>query len=365
MGLTLFNKDALRASVEAASGGQVTVHYDDKGYPSFMFVVPKFNLQDIDASLGTGVHPAFIVNGVEKSYVHIGQYQAIVKDSRAVFIPGVDPATSVNFDHARTYCANKGPGWHLMTNAEWAALMLWCWKNNFFPRGNTDYGRSYAATYETARRVDGGTPGSTSGTPRTYTGSGPVSWRHNNSPNGIADLVGNIWEWVGGLRLNVGEIQILQNNNAADNTKDQGAASAEWKAILADGSLVAPGTANTLKYDSVNAGTTGVVGAAQLDNVIDNSNAPASGDDGCCSNAFKDLAADTGITAPALLKQLLLFPHAADLVGQLYVRNYGERLPIRGGSLDSQGAGGPFALYLHNPRSGSGSNLGFRPALII
>ena len=66
-----FLKDTLRESVEAATGGKVTVLYDDKGYPSYMNVIPKFKVEDIDASLGTGVHPAFIVGGVEKSEIFI------------------------------------------------------------------------------------------------------------------------------------------------------------------------------------------------------------------------------------------------------------------------------------------------------
>ncbi len=363
---TIFVKDNLRSSVEAATGGKVTVLYDDKGYPSYMVVVPKFNCEDIDESLGSGVFPAFVVNGVEKSQIFVGQYQAIVKDSRAVSIPGVDPTTSVIFDNALLYCKNKGQGWHLMSNAEWAALTYWCWKNAFQPRGNTNYGRSHSATYETGRRVDGAAPGVTTGTPRILTGSGPASWRHDNSWAGIADLVGNIWEWMGGLRLNAGEIQIIQNNDAADNTKDQSAASSSWKAILAsDGSLVAPGTAGTLKYDSVNAGTTGVVGAPQLDDVIDNSNAPASGDDGYTTVAFQSLAADAGITVPALLKKLLLFPHAATgLNGSIYVRNYGERLPIRGGNWSYGADAGLFALNLIHTRSSTPSSFGFRPAFV-
>ena len=125
-----FLKDTLRESVEAATGGKVTVLYDDKGYPSYMNVIPKFKVEDIDASLGTGVHPAFIVGGVEKSEIFIGQYQAHVKDGIPVSMPGFKPTTSVDFDTAKAYCKNKGQGWHLMTNWEWAAMALYSVKQN-------------------------------------------------------------------------------------------------------------------------------------------------------------------------------------------------------------------------------------------
>ena len=60
------------------------------------------------------------------------------------------------------------------------------------------------------------------------------------------------------MRLVNGEIQILKDNDAAGS----GAASAPssaWKAILQNGSLVAPGTAATLKMDAVGSNGTGAV----------------------------------------------------------------------------------------------------------
>lgn len=358
--------DALRQSVEAASGGKNTVLYDDKGYPSVMVVIPKFKLEDIDASLGTGVHPAFIVNGTEKPEIFVGKFHAFLHDGQALSLPGQAATVSKTFDQALDACAAKGPGWHLMSNAEIAAIALWCWKNGFMPRGNSSWGKSDSSAYETGRRVDGGTPGTATGSGQTLSGSGPMSWYHDNSPAGIADLNGNIWDWAGGFRLNNGEIQILPNNDAADSSKDQGSASALWQAITGDGSLVAPGTAGTLKYDSVNAGTTGDVGPAQLDDVIDNSNAPASGDDGRTYNTFESLAADTGITVPPLLRALGLAPVAATGLGGdgLWVRNYGERLPLRGGSWSNGTRAGVFALDLGNPRSLVNSYVGFRPAFV-
>ena len=47
-GLIISIKDAARQAVEAATGGRVTIMYDDKGYPCHMVRIPKFNLQDID-----------------------------------------------------------------------------------------------------------------------------------------------------------------------------------------------------------------------------------------------------------------------------------------------------------------------------
>jgi hypothetical protein len=371
MAITISVPDALRQSVEAASGGKNTVLYDSKGYPSIMVRIPKFNLQDIDASLGSGVHPAFIVNGVEKSEIFIGKFQAIVHDGNALSLPAQDPANSYTFDQALGYCKAKGDGWHLMTNAEWAAIALWCWKNGFMPRGNNNAvwdgstykdPKDYSAAYERSVKATTGTDG------RSLTGTGPASWCHDNSLFGIADLNGNVWEWVGGMRLNNGEIQILENNNAADNTKDQSASSTLWKAILAsNGSLVAPGTIGTCKYDSVNVGTTGQVGAAQLDDVRDNSNAPASGDDGYTYNAFQSLAADTGITPPVILKALALFPIATTGLGDdgMWAMNYNERLPLRGGHWDNTSNAGVFALFLSYARSIVYHSVGFRPACVL
>ena len=120
---TIITKDSLRSSVESATGGLCTVLYDDAGHPSYMRRIPKMRIEDLYPDLGlTGTHPAFIVNGVEKSELFIGMYPASLVDSYAVSLPGMDPANTLNFDSAVNYCKNKGTGWHLMTNAEWALL---------------------------------------------------------------------------------------------------------------------------------------------------------------------------------------------------------------------------------------------------
>ena len=182
---------------------------------------------------------------------------------------------------------------------------------------------------------------------------------------------GNVWEWVGGLRLNVGEIQVLADNNAADNTKDQSAASTEWKAILQDGSLVAPGTANTLKIDSPAAGQ-GVsedLGAPFINTAITNSMNPANTASteylGYGQTTFETLAAKSGVTIPKILRLLGVAPAFADCGADLfYARNYGERCGVRGGSWSNGSVAGVFSLDLSYHRTVSGVGGGFRSAFV-
>ncbi|MCW5222412.1 hypothetical protein D5041_02005 [Verminephrobacter aporrectodeae subsp. tuberculatae] len=346
----IFIKDNLRTQVEAASGGAATVMYTAKGHPCYMSVIPKFNLEDIHASLGTGVHPAFIVNGIEKDAIYIGQYQGIVEDENLLSIPGVLPNYYRRFDEFQQYAKNNGAGWHMMTHAEWAAIALWCWKNGTMPRGNTNYGKSHSMPHETGRRHHNGM-GSW-----IYTGSGPASWRHNGLPHGIADLTGNVPEWLGGVRLNEGEIQILPNNDAADNTKSQSADSAHWRAIRAsDGALVEPGTAGTLKYDAATAVTDYDTQAAILSDSKTNPTNPG-GNDYNTRNTFKSMGVKAGLTVPAIAKALGLYPIADSNLGDdaFWICNHGERLPLAGGRCWNDGPrAGVFARVFCGLRTGA------------
>jgi len=152
-----------------------------------------------------------------------------------------------------------------------------------------------------------------------------------------------------------GEIQILENNNAADNTKDQSATSEEWKAIMPDGSLVEPGTEGTLKYDATNVDGSGNI-------VLATSVVNQTPGDPYASTVFRNLTA-RDVAAPALLHQLGLFPKDTNYgTGTVYMRNLGERLPRRGGYWYSTSDAGVSSLYLNNPRSYSYYTLGFRLA---
>jgi sulfatase modifying factor 1 len=352
------NFDDMKLSVEALSGGKNTVLLDDVGMPSIMVRIPKFYLDEVITGAANTVHPAFIVNGVEKEEIFISKFQNIVLNDRAYSLPFKDPKDYTTFDQALTYCKNKGDGWHLMTNAEWAAIALWCKKNGFMPRGNNDYGRDYSATYEKGKvTYQYGTP-LTDG--RVATGSGPVSWAHDNTNAGVFDLNGNVWEWSGGMRLNEGEIQIIENNDAAVNTADQSATSTLWQAISSvDGSLLAPGSASTLKYDAINVDGSG--GIEISTDVLNKSDGTT-----YASNTFETLAVETGLTVPVIMKALGLAPIDASHGGDnVWMRNLGERLPFRGANWNGGAYAGVFSLYLYNPRSNSGISVGFRAAFVL
>jgi hypothetical protein len=335
----VFAKDSLRASVEAATGGKVTVLYDDLGYPSYMTVIPKFNVEDIDAGLGSGVHPAFVVGGVEKSEIFIGQYPAIVKGGRALSLPGVDPAASMNFDTARGYCTAKGQGWHMMTNWEWAAVALWCKANGFEPRGNTNYGRHHDQVHEQGRRQDGVAPGTASGTARTLTGSGPASWRHDNTLAGIADIVGNVWKWIDGMKLVNGKFYMPNDN-------DYAAAEGDW---VDQGVIIADDAGTTkLGTPSDTLEATGSLNVDPWRGLTTTANFDA------LSSAVKER-----------MQQAMIDPLFADEpLGRFYFDTDGERVPLRGGYWGNGAYAGLGALDLNNVRSNSRTYIGFFPAFI-
>ncbi len=308
----IYTPDPERRAVEAATGGLCTIERTPNGQSCYMHVLSKTRAEDLapGGELGAGMHEAFIVNGQERSTLLIGMYPAAEVNGELVSQPGRAARTSQNFDTQIAAAQALGADWHQMTIWEWAFVSLWCMANGFEPRGNTSYGRSHSHPFEVAARTDGLAPGD-SGLGYTYTGYGPNTWRHNGAPNGIADLVGNVWERLNLMKMVDGRVFL-----AADN--DSTLPEADW------------------------------------------------GDTGWDIAGNSTWAASENAGASDALKRALIVPNGTlDPGGYLYTNLEGERIPLRGGSRSAGGNAGLGALSLSNARSNSGTYLGLRLARLV
>ncbi len=321
-----FILDMARQDLERATGGKQTIIYDAAGNANAMFVLPRFRYEDLSmaADMGTGDVTAFdFGSGSIKSEIFIGAYLA--SGSGAVSAPRQDPRTWLDHTAARAACAAKGAGWHLMTAHEWAAIALWCMANGYEPIGNTNWGRSHAKTWLAGGRADGRAPGDAAGIGRTKTGSMGAEATHDRTLGGIADLVGNVWEWQDGLLLQSGQIKASTHNTQPE---------ANWalQAAFFDAPSSAPVLSNAItRAASVNA-------------------------------EWKSVTKSASYVSNPLLKRLLIEPASALPSGRIYTNNEGERLPFRGGDWGGGANAGLAALGLHGPRPGASTNVGFRPA---
>lgn len=378
------NFDDFKLAVEALSGSKRTVLFDDLGYPSVMNVFPMLFLSELGFT-GNTPHPAWIVNNNQIPEFYLSTFLNIIENNRAYSLPGFDPQCYKNHDDFKQVCQNKGSGWHMESNAEWSAVALWCKKNGTIPRGNNYCGCDVSAHHEKgvrsyewiqtsnwnnmAYKQEGNNYYHTG---RTLTGSGPDSWNHDHTASGVTDMNGNCWDRPTGMRLMDGEIQIIPNNDSAMGV-DESRNSALWKAIMPDGRLVAPGTAGTLKYDGKSPGDNqqtshGVGGGVRLNTVVQYPQYTGGSTEayyGESSQSFQTMAAVSGVNVPDILKQLCLYPLDTDCNDDwFWFRNYGERVPLRGGGFYAASPAGLFALRLINPRSFASDGIGFRSAFV-
>lgn len=333
--------------------------YDDAGKPSVMVAIPKFYLDEVIDGASHTVHPAFIINGIEQDVIYISKYQNTVENNRAYSLPMTSPYTNVTFDQANDYCKAKGEGWHLMTNAEWAAIALWCKKNSTMPKGNNNYGKDVSEINLPQKAVTCYYQNGKNAT--VLTGSGRESWYHDGTFAGITDLNGNVYEWCSGVRLVDGEIQILTNNDAADKNNLCTTDSNAWKAILQDGSPVAPGTIGTLKIDYTTNAPVSNTELFQFSTVVEHKQTT---DTPIGRKIFAAISSNNNINIPNILKTLALFPADADGYEDdcFWFKNNGERLLVRGGDFNGGIYDGVFNLRLSNSRTYSEQFLGFRCA---
>lgn len=305
--------DVERRAVEAATSGAATIERTPNGQSSYMWIVSKGRAEDLapGGALGTGVHEAFLVGGIEKSHFLLGMYPAALVNSEVVSQPGRIPWVSNTFDATLAACAALGAGWHQASIWEWAYIALWCMANGYQPTGNTDWGRSHANVWETVARGDNGQPGVASGDGKHYAGYGPNAWNHNAGANGIADLVGLVWERLNLMKMVGGRVYLADDN-------DHTLAETAWTDTLFD-----------------------MPGSRTWSTIV-----------------------NTG--ASDKLKRALVVPNGVlDPQGYMYTTLTGERIPLRGGAWRNGGNAGLGALALLDVRSVSSSNIGLRLARAI
>lgn len=363
------------AAVRLISGGTNVAIYNDLGLPSIYVRRNSGLISDVIEGGPAETHYAFIVNGNIIPAFYMGKYLATVYKGRALSLPLQDPSASkvdvsnkgtaignnVNFDNAKIWCEANGTGFHLPTIAEYAWLALLSHKNGTLPRGNNNYGADIDKPLE---KGVGSYFDNNGRVLRTLTGSGPASWNDNHQPDGICDLNGNVYEWQGGYRTFNGELQIFPDNDAAMQYS-QAATSTLWRAMLQDGTLVEPGTAESLKWDyTKDPSETGSAIAYCLNTMLTHQQTSSS-TSGFVK--FSDLKAADGISVPDRLKALALMPNGTDKTyggDYAYMKNIGECMVGRGGYWNGNSQSGVFLTHGYLSRSYIDEYIGFRPAFI-
>lgn len=309
----------------------VVAIYDNAGIPSFMHRFRKTTNKELFGG-SEKTNAAFIIGGEEYDEIYISVYENCEINGKPYSLPYQKPWTNITNDDAAKACFSKGEGWHLMTRPEWGLLANLCLKNGTLPHGNTSYGKYHANVEETGEVTDGGAI--------TLTGSGPATWTHNHTPEGVHDLCGNIWEMVRGMRLKNGRLQAAKDNDAAMDI-NLSAKSTEWQDVLDD-------MGNPVRI------------VVDTEGIISITSAPKNEDDEYYygGSEWGDVEIDC---ISEQLTELALY--AGEPESYLYVDSTsGEYLPICGGRWYSTGFAGVFYANLYNARTYSSGSLGFRSA---
>ena len=357
------------------SGGKNTIKWVNNGaetklyWPSIGVRRPAKKAGHYLAGAGDNIHPAFVAGSTNYDQYWMSKYPGpyVASNSKTILLalPGFDGMSNLltraqiapSYDTALAYGKAGGNGSHCVTNVEWMEVAMSCLRDGFQPKGNNYYGRDYNDP-NTAEYYGIPAYWSSSKIARVLNGSGPLSWFHDGTPWGIWGMNGNFYSVTAGLRQKGGEIQVIANNDAALDATDQSDATGVWKAILQDGSLVAPGTDLTLKYDATTPITIGTGITTRTD--------------ASKYHEFGNIVAADGITIPNIAKLLGIAPaDTAAALGNdyIYLRNdidgtYLEAVARRGGFWYDGTRSGVFILGLVNSRSHTHNGFGARSAFL-
>lgn len=361
------------------------------------FWVPPFTHPDVSGVTFGGFFAGRWIASQPGAYNAAGGDAPVVADSAAV--GSVAAATKkmvptwryISMLEARKACANLGVGYHLITRFEWVSIAMWCNLQGFMPRGNnrnTNPPSDSDVTTETAI-LDQACFARNNTWYASLAGSGPASWNHNNRPDGIADVDGNMWEWNDGLFLQqtTGYPYILASLQVSLARSPYGKSTAVASGVLTDANKAwvtdefLDASGNTYLYDA--AGTLFQVKTTTPANtataIILTSGTPAAGPYTILRLVATDITA--GLTSGNRILTLLntnadlkafAIPATSDGTGATAYGKDGYwydkaalRAALVGGSWATGTIAGVFALYLAYSPTYTYTAFGFRVAKAI
>lgn len=326
--------DSAAMAIVLASGGRLEVIKDALGNAHLfgVWAVQAYEQLQIPNCPFTGPIDVFRKSdGSYKSECRIAIHKSVNVANRTVSRAGLSPYTNLNFDEFKTKASELSGGFIMLDQYHdafigWQILSIIA-NGGQQPRGNTEWGRAHDAIREVGRRGDGKISNDRTGTGSTLTGSGPDSWRHDGTPFGVSDWVGNVWEWVDGLKMIGGQFYVAEYSGQPE---------AQW---LATGRYINSGHVFSMTPPP----------------------SPVSS-----SQTWGLFTKSADYVGQDLLQRLLIEPIDCTKVlnGRFYYNTDGERSPFRRGDWRHAGDAGPAALYLSNARSDRGSNIGGRLAFV-
>jgi hypothetical protein len=215
--------------VNLADNGTVNYVYGDANFKydgtagQVMVQIPKFYYRNDSLAnkyrytispsprAGYKIHPAFVVDGVEKNYIYVSAFEGYQTGGKLCSIAGQAPAVSADLPTFRGYAQARGTGWELMDwNTVSAIQLLFIIRNCTLNSQSVYRGR----VDTTAACNTGFTAGVGSGSVDTGNGSGESTQGAGLASfafYGIENFYGNVWKWIDGVKADATRVWIADH----------------------------------------------------------------------------------------------------------------------------------------------------------